>query len=63
MKVLKLILTLSILFSVSVFAQFGKNKIHIKDYDWYFIQTKHFDIYFYQDGETLTEFAANSAES
>ena len=63
MKVLKLILTLSILFSISVFAQFGKNKIHIKDYDWHYIQTKHFDIYFYQDGETLTEFAANSAES
>ncbi len=63
MKVIKLILVLSILFSVSVFAQFGKNKIHIKDYDWYYIQTKHFDIYFSQDGETLTEFTANSAES
>ncbi len=51
-----------VLLSASVFGQFGKNKIHIKDYDWYYIQTKHFDIYFSQDGETLTEFTAKSAE-
>ncbi|MFZ1519863.1 MAG: biopolymer transporter Tol [Ignavibacteriaceae bacterium] len=62
MKQLKLLLMIFILLSISAFAQFGKNKIHIKDYDWYYIQTKHFDIYFYQDGETLTEFAAKSAE-
>ncbi len=63
MKILKLIFVLIIFCSLTVFAQFGKNKIHIKDYDWYYIQTKHFDIYFSQDGETLTEFAANSAEN
>jgi hypothetical protein len=53
---------INILLSITGFAQFGKNKIHIKDYDWYYIQTKHFDIYFSQDGETLTEFTAKSAE-
>lgn len=62
MKVVKLLLVFVILFSAGAFAQFGKNKIHIKDYDWYYIQTKHFDIYFSQDGETLTEFAAKAAE-
>lgn len=62
MRLMKFLLTLFIIFSSSVFAQFGKNKIHIKDYDWYYIQTKHFDIYFYQDGETLTEFTAKAAE-
>ena len=62
MKVLKLFLFFMVLLSTAVFGQFGKNKIHIKDYDWYYIQTKHFDIYFSQDGETLTEFTAKSAE-
>lgn len=62
MKPVKMFIVFFILFSISALAQFGKNKIHIKDYDWYYIQTKHFDIYFYQDGETLTEFAAKSAE-
>ncbi len=62
MKTLKLFFLLMILFYSGVFAQFGKNKIHIKDYEWYYIQTKHFDIYFSQDGETLTEFTAKTAE-
>jgi len=62
MSVVKLFLAFMIFFPVVVFGQFGKNKIHIKDYDWYYIQTKHFDIYFSQDGETLTEFTAKSAE-
>jgi len=62
MKVLKHFLLFMFLFSTAIYGQFGKNKIHIKDYDWYYIQTKHFDIYFSQDGETLTEFTAKSAE-
>lgn len=62
MRLMKILLTFIIIFSSSVLAQFGKNKIHIKDYDWYYIQTKHFDIYFYQDGQTLTEFTAKAAE-
>jgi Tol biopolymer transport system component len=62
MRAVKLFLVFILLLSASAFAQFGKNKMHIKDYDWYYIQTKHFDIYFSQDGETLTEFAAKSAE-
>lgn len=57
-----LLCILSLIFTTSAFGQFGKNKVHIKDYDWYYIQTKHFDIYFSQEGETLTEFAAKSAE-
>ncbi len=62
MRTFKLILIFTIFLAGSVLAQFGKNKIHIKDYDWYYIQTKHFDIYFYQEGETLTEFTAKIAE-
>jgi len=62
MRAIKLLSILTIVLSATAFAQFGKNKMHIKDYDWYYIQTKHFDIYFSQKGETLTEFAAKSAE-
>lgn len=62
MKRILLLITVSLLAANFVYAQFGKNKIHIKDYDWYYIQTKHFDIYFSQDGETLTEFTAKAAE-
>lgn len=45
------------------FAQFGKNKVQYKSFDWYYIQTDHFDIYFTNGGETLTEFAAHAAEN
>lgn len=61
-RITKLTFLLLLTLVISVFAQFGKNKIHIKNYDWHYIQSKHFDIYFYQDGETLTEFAAKAAE-
>ncbi|GBD86268.1 translocation protein TolB [bacterium BMS3Abin03] len=44
------------------FAQFGQNKVQYKDFDWYYIQTKHFDIYFTKGGEMITEFAAYAAE-
>ena len=43
--------------------QFGKNKVQYKDIEWRFIQTSHFDIYFYKGGETIAEFTADVAES
>lgn len=27
---------------------FGKNKVQYKSFDWHFIQTENFDIYYYQ---------------
>lgn len=64
---MKNILIIILVFIVSassfIFGQFGKNKVQYKDFDWYYIQTSHFDIYFSQNGETLAEFAANAAES
>lgn len=62
MKTVKTIALLIFIFSTVGFAQFGKNKVHTKDFDWYFIQSDHFDIYFTNGGETLTEFAAKAAE-
>jgi Tol biopolymer transport system component len=57
-----LILFLTLVTAFNVFAQFGKNKVQYKDYVWYYIQTDHFDIYFNEGGETLTEFTAQAAE-
>ena len=42
---------------------FGKNKVQYKHYEWQFIQTDHFDIYFSQDGYDLAQFTAHAAES
>lgn len=46
----------------SVFAQFGQNKVQFKEYDWFYIQTKHFDIYYSEEGKVNAEFAAAAAE-
>lgn len=43
-------------------AQFGQNKVQYKDYTWYYIQTKHFDIYFSDGGGKLAEFTSKAAE-
>jgi Tol biopolymer transport system component len=53
----------SLLAQNSLFAQFGKNKVQYKFFKWQFIQTKHFDIYFSQDGYDIAEFTATVAES
>lgn len=43
-------------------AQFGQNKVQYKDFTWYYIQTKHFDIYFPNGGEKIAEFCAQASE-
>ncbi|MFA7288690.1 MAG: biopolymer transporter Tol [Melioribacteraceae bacterium] len=45
-----------------LFAQFGQNKVQHKDLDWFYIQTKHFDIYYTYNGERIAEFTASEAE-
>lgn len=62
MKSIKLFLLMFFLLSALGFAQFGKNKVQYKKFDWYYIQTDHFDIYFTNGGETITEFTAHAAE-
>jgi Tol biopolymer transport system component len=41
---------------------FGQNKVQYKKFDWYYFQTKNFDVYFYKGEDTLAVFAANSLE-
>jgi len=43
--------------------QFGKNKVQYRNFDWKYIQSDHFDIYFYDSaGFNLSKFAATVAE-
>jgi hypothetical protein len=58
---LLLILLASAGYSQDVY--FGKNKVRYKDFDWKYIQTRHFDIYFYEQAYETAKFAANVMES
>lgn len=42
---------------------FGENKVQYRDFDWYYIQSSHFDVYFTKGGDYLGEFTADIAES
>lgn len=57
-----LLLCLSITAPLSA-QDFGKNKVQYRNFDWKFIQTAHFDVYFYDDaGLNLATFTAEIAE-
>ena len=43
-------------------AQFGKNKVQYRTFHWNYIQTVHFDIYFYDDAKELANLCAIQAE-
>ena len=62
MRKLKILLFLFALSFSNLFAQFGQNRVQYIDYDWYYIQTKHFDIYFAKGAKNSVEFLAQEAE-
>ncbi|MCE1164926.1 MAG: DPP IV N-terminal domain-containing protein [Bacteroidetes bacterium] len=49
--------------SGNIYPQFGKNKVQYKEFKWQYIQSKHFDVYFSQDGYELAQYTAVVAES
>ena len=53
-----------ILTSVTILSaqSFGQNKVQYRDFDWNFIQTSHFDIYYYGGEQDLADFTAEVAE-
>ncbi|MEE9162629.1 MAG: hypothetical protein V3U35_06610, partial [Candidatus Neomarinimicrobiota bacterium] len=57
------ILTFSLLalLATPVTAQFGQNIVQYDRYDWRYIQSPFFDIYFYGDDASLAEYAASVA--
>jgi hypothetical protein len=42
---------------------FGKNKVRYKDFEWSYLQTRHFDIHFYENAYVTAKFAATVLES
>jgi len=45
-----------------IYPQFGKNIVQYEQFDWEFIQTKNFDIYYYSQGEIQLELIAKYCE-
>ncbi len=45
-----------------IFTQFGKNIVQYDDYNWEFIQTEHFDVYYHNNGKEQAEIAAYHCE-
>jgi hypothetical protein len=41
---------------------FGQNKVQYTKFDWYYLQSAHFDVYFTDGGQDLASFAAHAAE-
>ncbi len=42
---------------------FGKNKVRYRDFDWHYIQSRHFDIYYYEDAYETAKFTSVVMES
>ncbi|MCI0494951.1 hypothetical protein L0Z72_08075, partial [candidate division KSB1 bacterium] len=67
MKQIKILVLLSLFLltmaGASYSQKFGRNKVQYEDKDWEYIQSNHFDIYYYQGARRLAEFAADVAES
>jgi hypothetical protein len=63
----RLILVSLAIFNIVILTQaqnsvFGKNKVQYKNFQWQYIQTDHFDIYFSQDGYSIAQFTAHASE-
>ena len=60
---MRLLFTIILLLGTSLHAlSFGQNKVQYREFDWQFIQTPHFDIYYYGGEQDLAEFTADVAE-
>ena len=58
----KTILILAILTQTLFGQSYGQNKVQYESFDWKFIKSSHFDIYYYTEDIDLAEFTAEIAE-
>ena len=58
-----LALLVAALLPAAASAQFGKNKIQYKEFDWKIYHSPHFDVYYYPEEEHLLERVVSFAES
>jgi len=63
MKKISLLIIFFIISINPIFSQFGKNKVQYRKFDWKYISSTNFDIYFYDDSKYLAEFAARHGEA
>ncbi|MBU1984802.1 hypothetical protein KJ815_10380, partial [bacterium] len=64
MKQFIIVLLALILLTGTAWAQgFGKNKVQYEGFDWRYIQSEHFDVYFDKGSERIAEFTAETAEA
>lgn len=63
MKKIIYLIALVLLCSNPLLSQFGKNKVQYRKFEWKYIISKNFDIYFYDDAKYLAEFAAHHGEN
>ncbi len=57
-----IIMLLCVSFAGAQETYFGKNKVQYRNFDWDYIQTDHFDVYFYDNEYDLAKFAAEELE-
>ncbi len=58
------IMAIFLLFAGTLHAQFfGKNKVQYSEFDWQYLQSEHFDIYFTDGGKKIATFTAQVAEA
>ena len=53
---------LALLPEIGAAQDFGKNKVQYRSFNWSYLQSQHFDIYFYQGGEEMAYFVADYSE-
>ncbi len=66
MKRLLAIIILLLITTIGLSAQevrFGKNKVRYKDFEWHYIQSRHFDVHFYEGAYPTAKFAVAVLES
>lgn len=61
-KILSIITLTFIIVSSGAFAQFGKNKVQYRKFDWKYISSRNFDVYYDEGSKYLAEFASAEAE-
>lgn len=57
-----LFVLLTVFLTIPVFAQFGQNKVQYHKFDWHYLQSEHFDVYFYRGSYDIAVFVADEAE-
>lgn len=59
---MSVVITLMLLLSSVVHAQFGQNKVQYQDFEWKYISSTHFDVYYHEGLQPVAEFCAVKSE-